>query len=425
MLFFRLSWLAAFLSAGTTRADLVWQEQVISGPSPRCENGFAFDTARDVAVIFGGSANLSFAAVNRETWEYEGIDWTLANQLGPSARCDNAMAYDSIRERVVSFGGFNGVYLGDTWEWNGTSWMSVPGAGPGLRADSFMPFDSARGVMVLFGGQASNGAIRDDTWEYNGIAWTQRATGGPPARWIQRMAFDSQRNVTVMFGGRSPSGLLADTWEWDGSVWTQIGVQGPQARYGHAMAYDSDRGVVVLFGGQNGFAFGQGVLGDTWEYDGGSWTQVPITGPPARTFVKMVYDPNRQRMVLFGGYNGTATVSDTWELVNTSTGIADLGGGSGAGMTPGLRLDPNLPNPFGPETSIRYHLPAAGPVQLSIYDVTGSLVRRLAEREGEAGTHVAHWDGLDQRGAGVGSGIYFCRLEAGGRTVARRMVLAR
>jgi hypothetical protein len=350
-------------------------------------------------------------------------------RVGPSARCDNAMAYDSIRQRVVSFGGYNGVYLGDTWEWDGVSWMSGPVTGPGLRADSFMPFDSARGVMVLFGGQAANGSIRGDTWEFNGIDWTQPATTGPPARWIQRMAYDSVRGVTVMFGGRSPSGLLSDTWEWNGTTWTQIVVQGPQARYGHAMAYDSDRQVVVLFGGQNGFPFGQGVLGDTWEYDGSSWTQVPITGPSSRTFVKMVYDPSRQRMVLFGGYNGTTTVNDTWELVTTTTGIGSDGSeeieGSGPAVSaPKLRLGPNVPNPFHPQTVIPYQLEAPASVRMAIFDVTGNLVRRLVEREETAGAHVASWDGRDDRAAAVASGAYFCRLEALGQVVARPIVLA-
>jgi hypothetical protein len=282
--------------------------------------------------------------------------------------------------------------------------------------------------MVLFGGQAANGAIQGDTWEYNGIDWTQRATTGPPARWIQRMAYDTHRNVTVMFGGRSSAGgLLSDTWEWDGTTWTQIVVQGPQARYGQAMAYDSDRHVVVLFGGQNGGPFGQGVLGDTWEYDGSSWTQLPITGPSPRTFVKMVYDPSRQRMVLFGGYNGTTTVSDTWELVTTSTGIGsdDTEEPSGASGSPtGLRLGPNVPNPFHPRTTIPYQLQAAGPVRISIFDVTGNLVRRLVEREERAGAHVASWDGRDERAVPVASGAYFCRLEAGQQAVTRRLVLA-
>ena len=81
------------------------------------------------------------------------------------------------------------------------------------------------------------------------------------------------------------------------------------------MAFNVERGVTELFGGQTGFAFGAGVLGDTWQWDGNDWTQVPIAGPTPRTFTKMVYDSNRHRSVLFGGYNGSQFVGDTWELV--------------------------------------------------------------------------------------------------------------
>ena len=130
------------------------------------------------------------------------------------------------------------------------------------------------------------------------------------------MAYDSVRGVTVMFGGADPSGVRGDTWEWDGTTWTQRNpTTSPPARYGHAMAFNAERGVTELFGGQTGFAFGAGVLGDTWQWDGNDWTQVPITGPTPRTFTKMVYDSNRHRTVLFGGYNGSQFVGDTWELV--------------------------------------------------------------------------------------------------------------
>src|SRR5262245_16352594 len=98
-------------------ADLQWVPRDVPGPSPRSEFGFAYDSGRQVAVLFGGSSDLTFAAVNSETWEWNGTEWTLRSTTGPSARCDNAFAYDSARQRVVSFGGFNGFYLSDTWEW--------------------------------------------------------------------------------------------------------------------------------------------------------------------------------------------------------------------------------------------------------------------------------------------------------------------
>jgi len=88
-----------------------------------------------------------------------------------------------------------------------------------------------------------------------------------------RMAFDAARNQMVMFGG-SParSGDLAwlgETWLWDGQVWTQAAVEGPSPRGLHDMAYDPRRERVVLFGG-----YDDENLGDTWEWDGERWTQV-------------------------------------------------------------------------------------------------------------------------------------------------------
>jgi hypothetical protein len=292
-----------------------WRPRPAIGPSPRGESGFAFDAQRARAVLVGGANTLSFASVFRETWELDGSAWSLQSTDGPSARCDNAVAYDSVRHVTLSFGGFNGGFLGDTWEWNGTAWSQHTLApSPSPRADSFMVFDQARGVMVLFGGLAPNNAVLGDTWEWDGAAWAQRSPAtSPPARWIHRMAYDTHRSRTVLFGGARPSGVLADAWEFDGTTWAPIPA-GPGARYGHAMAYDSDRQITLLFGGQNGFNFGQGVLGDTWEFDGAAWTARGAPGPAARTFAKMVYDSSRRRAVLFGGYSGTQFIADTWEL---------------------------------------------------------------------------------------------------------------
>lgn len=308
--------LLVLASSGAAQESRRWQQINVAGPSPRGEFGFAYDSARHQAVLLGGSNTLDFTGVNSETWGWNGISWSQLANTGLSARCDNAMAFDSVRNVVASFAGYNGTYLGDTLHWDGTQWTDQSVSGPAPRADSFMTFDSGRGVMVLFGGQSSGGGILRDTWEWNGTTWAQVATTGPPTRWIHRMAYDSQRGVTVMFGGAFPQGLRGDTWEWNGTTWvdkTPTGVS-PSPRYGHSMAYDSDRGVTMLYGGQTGFAFGASPLGDTWEWDGTNWRQLSITGPPARTFVKMVYDKDRQKCIVFGGYNGSQFLGDTWEL---------------------------------------------------------------------------------------------------------------
>jgi flagellar hook assembly protein FlgD len=82
-----------------------------------------------------------------------------------------------------------------------------------------------------------------------------------------------------------------------------------------------------------------------------------------------------------------------------------------------------MPNPFNPYTRIDFELDRARPVRLAVYDLAGRLVRRLVDRTLEAGRHNTVWDGRDQRGLRVASGVYFYRLESGDLLRTRKMVL--
>jgi hypothetical protein len=89
-----------------------------------------------------------------------------------------------------------------------------------------------------------------------------------------------------------------------------------------------------------------------------------------------------------------------------------------------FELYPNVPNPFNPTTSIRYDVPpSGGAVTLHIYDVSGRLVRTLVDGPQTAGQKIAVWNGRDNRGRGVASGIYFYRLQGPGYEKTLKMVL--
>ncbi len=90
-----------------------------------------------------------------------------------------------------------------------------------------------------------------------------------------------------------------------------------------------------------------------------------------------------------------------------------------------LTLYQNYPNPFNPETAIRFDLPNAGHVQLRIYDRLGREVRTLADQTLEAGSHLLRWDGRDNAGRNVASGVYFYELITPARKLSRKMVLMR
>ncbi len=102
--------------------------------------------------------------------------------------------------------------------------------------------------------------------------------------------------------------------------------------------------------------------------------------------------------------------------------------GQGCGLrVKGILGDGDLtaePNPFNPSTQITFTLPEAGPVRLSVYDIAGRRHRLLnPDRSLAAGTHRYVWDGRDDRGRELSSGVYFLRLETREGTLSRKLVL--
>lgn len=80
------------------------------------------------------------------------------------------------------------------------------------------------------------------------------------------------------------------------------------------------------------------------------------------------------------------------------------------------------PNPFNPEVTIRYELPARMDLDLIVYDLSGREVVRLVEGERAAGLHQMQWNGRDHVGNKVSTGVYFCRLQAGETSQTMKMV---
>jgi hypothetical protein len=86
-------------------------------------------------------------------------------------------------------------------------------------------------------------------------------------------------------------------------------------------------------------------------------------------------------------------------------------------------LLPNYPNPFNSSTHLGYGLPAASQVSLSVYDLLGQEVKRLVKEWKPAGYHQIVWDGRDDAGKPVASGVYLYRLESQGQMESRRLLL--
>ena len=109
-------------------------------------------------------------------------------------------------------------------------------------------------------------------------------------------------------------------------------------------------------------------------------------------------------------------------------GVPEYTVDTGEHETPGARTTilGSYPNPFNPTTTIRYSLAKRGKVTLNVYDIAGRLVRRLLIDEmKEAGNHKAVWDGTNEAGSRVASGVYFCMMRAAGERSAAKLILLR
>ncbi len=214
--------------------------------------------------------------------------------------------------------------------------------GPSSMVNPVMVYDASRGVTVLFG-MTHGGAQADEsqTWEWDGSTWTQRAVGGPSPRTGHAMAYDAARRLIVLFGGNVTPNTVGrtefndETWEWDGTSWVEREVSGPPARERHSMAYDAARAVTVLVGGDMASYGDPGTGADTWEWDGNAWTAregggaPPVNRPPPRGGGSaMAYDADRGVSVLVvGSPAGSRASVKTWEWDGVCWTVPSMNGG--------------------------------------------------------------------------------------------------
>ena len=150
------------------------------------------------------------------------------------------------------------------------------------------------------------------------------------------------------------------------------------------------------------------------------------------------FSPSDSARVVFDGF-GFGAIEEGGERLNVTklivkdyfkeancyvaTGVEE-GGGAEA---PPVRntLGQNMPNPFNPETAIRYSVERTGKVAIRIYNVNGALVRTLVDRVQAAGEHIERWNGTDDHGRPLPSGAYFYRLESQGFLDSKKLILLR
>jgi hypothetical protein len=88
-------------------------------------------------------------------------------------------------------------------------------------------------------------------------------------------------------------------------------------------------------------------------------------------------------------------------------------------------MSQNYPNPFNPTTNIKFELPRTAHVRLDVFNIVGQKVKTLVDQKMDAGKYVADWNGKDEKGNSVSSGIYFYRMDAGDFSDIKKMLLVK
>jgi hypothetical protein len=317
-------------------AQMSWV-QITPETLPTCVNeGWLFFNERSQKLALLGGVCSTGTPTLDEVFEWDGTNWTKA-AIGEIARsAGQAIAFDSVRNLLVVYGG-NSVFSTEprsaTYTLKDGAWrFAYANVRPEARSLASFQGDPLNGTVWLYGGiDQTNSIYTGDFWGYRSGQWFQvNAEGGPGAACASPLsAYDSDRSRLVV----ACAGSVVH--EWDGSEWksfSSLNRVPDQRRFG-ALVYDRNLKKIVMFGG-----YGANYRDDTWLWDGAQWTEVKGKKPPHRALMSMWYDPLQQKTILYSGLgrpsinSKVVRYSDMWSFNGTDWTKMDVS------TTPGERF---------------------------------------------------------------------------------------
>ena len=316
------------LSLGSPGA---WQPLGVISPTPHPRRNYGMALAGSSIVLYGGD----FFGPTDDTWKLKlnasPPAWeSVLPPSRPTPRAGHHMIFDPPRDRVLFFGGYDGQFRNDVYEFPlpTGSWQAVlpSGTPPTGREYYGTVYDPVRQRMLVIGGHSSLVDFYNDVWalDLNGPpAWSQLTPAGigPSARYAHSLIYQPGQDRVILFGGYD--GVFRnDVWALSLAgtpTWTQLAPAGvaPAGRWASAVVYDAMRNRMVVFGGWDGFS----AHNDAWALSLGAtptWTQLAPTDPPPdpRANIEGAYDPAGDRLIVTAGFDpGTESFySDTWQL---------------------------------------------------------------------------------------------------------------
>ena len=250
-------------------------------------------------------------------WGWDGTNWQKVTEGGPPGRILGAAAYDENRNILVLYGG-RPVELQkcsqETWEWDGQTWMKKDAQPPTACDHVKMVYDAARGESILFSGLDPSENLVNETWSWNGNEWKLLSEEGPESRGHFGFVYDPNHDQTLLYGGYA-STVTDEFWVWKENAWQELDFPGPGTLSHFGMTYDTNANALYIFGGATLRSTFSSLTDKTWILTGGSWRELSSSSVPSeRGSPAMGYDPARERIVLYGGFEASRRkLDDTWE----------------------------------------------------------------------------------------------------------------
>ncbi|HEX2867185.1 MAG TPA: FlgD immunoglobulin-like domain containing protein [Ignavibacteriales bacterium] len=291
---------------------------------------------------------------------------------------------------------------------NGASnWSAVSGD---LTGDGTGPSGAKISTVVIAKGNSdviyagcSNGVV--GSTQDGGKTWNTKGTGLPNLS-TTKIAVDSKDPAAAYaaFSGYSDGQKVFKTTDY-GASWTNISGNLPNVPVNCILVNKLDN---------KNLAVGTDLGVFTSADGGGSWVQ-NNDGLANVSVADLDYRDSDNR--IFAATHGRGMFSAQW---NFSTTLVDE---STQKAPESFDLAQNYPNPFNPSTTIKYQIPEAANVKVTVYDVTGKQVAELVNDYKQAGHYEVSWTGHDNSGHQVASGIYLYTIQAGSFTKSMKMML--
>lgn len=286
-------------------------------PPIRQRHAAAWDPQRNELLAFGGIGDCFLL---NDLWAYGTDDerWRRiepAASLAPPQREGHAVAWDARNQRILSYGGCTGSSpANDLFALDadgGWTELSTDGPEPSGHVRHQGVTDPQTGDLYVFGGFTDE----PNLWRYDAQAgrWAERGTRGPrpDVRFDHTMVWDTERDRIWLHAGEDPRGRFRDDlWSYDpdDDRWRRVEADdGPGQIAMHEAVWDAHGDRMLVFGGWKlPYAGGpKQELTDLWAFhpSEGRWERLPTPkGPPSVFKFSLVLDPERNQLLLFGGF---------------------------------------------------------------------------------------------------------------------------